>query len=538
MGSFGRVTDQVISALQRLLGDDAVSTASSHTEVYSRDMWPQTLIDRQFGKPNSYQADVVVWPSSVREVSGVVRIAAEHHVPLIPYGGGSGVCGGVTPIWGGITIDMKRMQSVVSVDSENLIADVEAGINGERFERELNHRGLTLGHFPSSIYCSTVGGWLATRAAGQLSNKYGKIEDRTVGLTIVTGTGDIVETDSAFRSGIGPNWTQAFLGSEGTLGVICSARLRVAPVATQRQFRGFHFSSVEQGTHAIRSLYQKGLCPAVVRLYDELDTALHKWGGSDKDAPLSLPTPLPSALPSFQSPTPKEAGDRLRNWGKKWANATKKQLSELVMGNPDSLQAIAEPLLRRIPGGKCLLIVGLEGANTRTQVESRLVFEELRRNGGSDLGEEPGEHWLKRRYSVSYKMSSTFRSGSFVDTMEVAATWDKLMHLYNDVRTAISRHAFTLAHFSHAYEEGCSIYFTFARNSGSHEEARAIYKQIWDDGLRATSLVGGTISHHHGVGLLKADYMRAEHRETMDVFRKLKHSLDPKGILNPGKLGL
>lgn len=539
MKSFGQLTDDTVETLQQLVGATHVSVDSGHRNTYSQDMWPRNLIDQQFSQPAQHQCDVIVWPENVREVSGIIRIAYEHNLPVIPYGGGSGVCGGVTPVFGGIVIDMKRMQNVISIDPENGVADVEAGLNGERFERELNRRGLTLGHFPSSIYCSTVGGWLATRAAGQLSNKYGKIEDRTIGMTVVTGTGAIITTDSTYRTGIGPNWTQAILGNEGTLGIICSARLRVSPLASLRQFRGFHFASVEEGTMAIRKVMQKGYRPAVVRLYDELDTAVHKFGGSSEKAPpLELPNPLPSALPTFVLPPETDTTEKIKKWGKKWINATKKQVTDLVLSRPDSLQSIAEPLLRRIPGGKCLMIVGLEGASTRTQVESRLVFDEFQRNGGEDLGEEPGEHWLKNRYSVSYKMSSTFRAGLFVDTMEVAATWDKLLDLYNEVRTAISQHAFVLAHFSHAYEEGCSIYFTFARKSTDHKSSISVYDQIWEDGLRATTKVGGTISHHHGIGLLKSAHMAGEHRETLDVFRNLKKSMDPKGILNPGKLGI
>ena len=182
------------------------------------------------------------------------------------------------PLFGGITIDTKRMQQLRSVRGDELICDVEAGLNGERFERELERRGYTFGHFPSSIYCSTVGGWLATRAAGQLSTKYGKVEDRVAGLTVVTGRGEVIETDGPNRALRGPNWTQLLVGSEGTLGIITSARLRVSPAPQLRVFRGFEVDDVAAGIEAIRRVLQKGLRPAVVRLYDELDTLMNSFG--------------------------------------------------------------------------------------------------------------------------------------------------------------------------------------------------------------------------------------------------------------------
>src|SRR5689334_947469 len=249
-------------------------------DTYARDMWPRLLIAYRDGIPAHHRPHAVVW----REHVAVVKLARSLGVPIVPYGGGSGVCGGAVPLFGGITIDTKRMQQLRSVRADELICDVEAGLSGERFERELARRGYTFGHFPSSIYCSTVGGWLATRAAGQLSTKYGKVEDRVAGLTVVTGRGEVIETDGPNRALRGPNWTQLLVGSEGTLGLITSARLRVSPAPQLRVFRGFEVPNVAAGVEAIRRVLQRGLRTAVVRLYDELDTFLNSMksgGGHD-----------------------------------------------------------------------------------------------------------------------------------------------------------------------------------------------------------------------------------------------------------------
>src|SRR5688500_13054538 len=268
--------DQLRRELLPILGERRISQRPSDLASYGRDMWPRTLIALAGGRATPpHLPHIVVWPESEREVAAVVRVARALGVPIIPYGGGSGVCGGTVPLLGGITIDMKRMSSLLAVDADDMVCDVEAGANGERFERELNTRGYTLGHFPSSIYCSTVGGWLACRAAGQMSTKYGKIEDRVAGLTFVSGRGDIIHTDGPARAERGPNWSQLVVGSEGTLGIITSARLRVSPTPELRLLRGFEAENVEHGVEMIRRVMQRGLRPAVVRLYDEVDTFIN-----------------------------------------------------------------------------------------------------------------------------------------------------------------------------------------------------------------------------------------------------------------------
>jgi len=449
------------------------------------------------------------------------------------------------PIQGGITIDMKRLQTIRSVSSAELVCDVEAGLNGERFERELARRGYTFGHFPSSIYCSTVGGWMATRAAGQLSTKYGKVEDRVVGLTVVTGRGEVVETDGPTRALRGPNWTQLICGSEGTLGIITSARLRVAPAPQLKVFRGYEIEDIPAGVEAIRRVVQKGLRPAVIRLYDELDTLINSMSHHDPNEPdphleppeLGVET---GALPAWPAVQREERGmvDRLIALAKGKAKINfRGGAMNLALGNSNTVNKLfgaVEKVARR----GCRLVIGLEGARIRTEVEAALTFAELEAAGAQDRGEDPGWAWLRHRYAVSYRMSPVFRDGAFVDTMEVAATWDRLADLYHSVRTAIGRHALVMAHFSHAYPDGCSIYFTFAAHAADTASAERLYDAIWRDGMEATTRVGATISHHHGVGLLKAPYMAGEHREAMAIFEAAKRSLDPDGILNPGKMGL
>jgi alkyldihydroxyacetonephosphate synthase len=508
--------DELIEELKRRF-PGRVSTTPPDRKAYARDLWPRGLIAASGGDAAPHPPDAVVWPSSTEEVAEIVKLAAQAGTPIVPFGAGSGVCGGTLPIHGGLVVDVKRMRKLVSLDAAAGAATFEAGIVGEHLEHELNRRGFTMGHFPSSIMCSTFGGWLAARSAGQFSTKYGKIEDMVRRLTFVDGRGQIHK----LTSGSSPDLVQWIVGSEGTLGIITEGTCTVHPRAEAQELRGWSFSRVAAGCEAIRRLLQRGIRPAVIRLYDELDSFLHR---SEKDdhAPADREGAGLDQLVSQLAPSTSQ-------WQKRAIAA--------ALARPSIINRVASALLPYAQSG-CLLIVGFEGERSLVDAEARAATVELERAGGRDLGPGPGRRWLAHRYSVSFRMSKVFDAGAFVDTMEVATSWDRLLDLYRAVREAISPLAFIMAHFSHAYADGCSIYFTFAARGSSRWDAEKKYDDIWRAGLAAAHQVGATISHHHGVGLSKAPFMPEEHGEAMGLYRALKDVLDPSNIMNPGKMGL
>ncbi len=512
-------THELIGELMRTM-PGRVSTTPPDRVAYARDLWPRGLITLAGGTPAAHPPDAVVWPQSTEEVVAIVRAAARTGTPIVPFGAGSGVCGGTLPIRGGVVVDLKRMRSIVELDAHAGAATVEAGIIGEHLEHELDRRGFTLGHFPSSIMCSTFGGWLAARSAGQFSTKYGKIEDMVRRLTFVDGRGDVHTVDA----GSAPDVAQWLVGSEGTLGIITRATVTVCPAPEARLYRGWAFPRVAAGCEAIRRLLQRNLRPACVRLYDELDSFLHR-GEKDRDHGV----PESSALEQYLS--------LLTPTGKSVIGEWKRRAIALALTRPELVNRLASTVLPYAQQG-CLLVVGFEGESNLTEAEARAATAELERAGGRDLGEGPGLRWLEHRYSVSFRMQKVFDAGAFVDTMEVATTWDKLLELYRAVREAVSPLAFIMAHFSHAYTDGCSIYFTFAARGANAADAEKKYDDIWRAGLAAVTRVGATISHHHGVGLSKAPFMPEEHGAAMELYRALKDVLDPYGIMNPGKMGL
>lgn len=517
-------TVELVEELTRAL-PGRVSTTPPDRVAYARDLWPRGLIAATDGNPAPHPPDAIVWPTSTDEVVAIVKAAARTATPIVPFGAGSGVCGGTLPIHGGLVVDLKRMRAIVDVDAKAGAATVEAGILGDHLEHELNRRGLTLGHFPSSIMCSTFGGWLAARSAGQFSTKYGKIEDMVRRLTFVDGRGEVHDVPA----GGAPDIAQWIVGSEGTLGIITRATVTVRPLPETRAYRGWAFPRVAAGCEAIRRLLQRNLRPACVRLYDELDSFLHR-GEKEHDEPhASLEAAPEAALESWLS--------MLRPSGKGVINEWKKRAMAAALTRPDLVNKLAAKVLPYAQSG-CLLIVGFEGDRGLCEAEARAATAELERAGGRDLGEGPGQRWLDHRYSVSFRMSKVFDAGAFVDTMEVATSWDKLLELYRAVREAVGPLAFIMAHFSHAYADGCSIYFTFAARGASPADAVKKYDAIWRAGLGAVTSVGATISHHHGVGLSKAPFMPDEHGTSMSIYHALKDVLDPGGIMNPGKMGL
>jgi alkyldihydroxyacetonephosphate synthase len=246
----------------------AVSTAAAEIGEASRDWWPLAMIwalDNQV----TARASVIVQPHSTEEVAAVLRICNEARVPVTAAAGRSGVCGASVPVFGGVLLDLTALAGIVSVDKTSMLVDVKPGTFGDVFEDELRaEHGVTCGHWPQSMALSTVGGWLACRGAGQLSTRYGKIEDIVVGLDVVLADGTVITTGGVPRAAVGPDLTQLFVGSEGTLGIIVGSRLRLHALPAAEIRAAFAFTSFTAGLDAMRRIIQRGATPAVLRLYD------------------------------------------------------------------------------------------------------------------------------------------------------------------------------------------------------------------------------------------------------------------------------
>jgi alkyldihydroxyacetonephosphate synthase len=481
--------------------------------AYSRDLWPRHHLAVSDGRIAEHKPGVIVWPSSTDEVAEVVRFCAREGVPLVPFGAGSGVCGGILPDPRAVVLDLKRMSRVRALDTSAPSIEIEAGALGIRLEEDLEARGLTLGHFPSSILCSTVGGWVAARSAGQCSGLYGKIEDMVASLECVVGEGEVVRFH---RRTHGPDLTPLMIGSEGILGVVTAATLRLHPAPAARVFGAFSFPSVEAGWEAMRDMFQSGLRPAVARLYDVFDSFIARMGKvrrhKGEDSTSGRPTARADRGPGLGA-----------------------AVLRTLLRAPSALNTIIDAAPAKLLGGATLVII-FEGPEAFGREDLSRAASIAHKHGARDLGEAPARSWLAHRYSVSYRQAPIFMSGSFSDTMEVAAPWSRLGELYRAVREALGRHVFVMAHLSHAYPDGCSIYFTFAGSAPTPSAMEATYDTTWRAALDAAIHAGGTLSHHHGVGRSKAPRLGAELGRGVDVVRAVGGALDPRHIMNPGNL--
>ncbi len=485
-----------LTSLSSLIG---LSTALTDRLAVARDLWPRGTLHVAGGRLPALPA-AVASPENEAQLAVLMAWAERHGVPLIPYGAGSGVCGAAAGRPDAITVDLKRLRHIGPIDVENQTVRVQAGVIGQHLEDWLEQRGWATRHSPSSIWCSTVGGWAASRSAGQFSSKYGKFEDMVAAMRVVSPSGSFGTGTWSEGEDLGP-W---LLGTEGALGIITELSVRIVPMPECRRLRGYRFADVPSAWEAMRTLLQSELHPSVVRLYDPVDTRL---AGKD-------------------TVHHKESS---RFW-KDLRQRASELLPQQALALPLSLPRLLNRLADSVASG-CVLIAGWEGAPESTSILATHGHRIIQEKGGIDLGPEPGEHWYRARHEVSYKLAPIFIGGGFADTMEVACLWKDLPLLYSRVRQAIGRHAVVMAHFSHAYREGCSIYFTFAGVGDV-----AIYDALWKDALDAADSVGATVAHHHGVGQLKQQAAGRELAGLAPMYQEIKKRLDPSGIMNPGRI--
>lgn len=457
--------DEVLARLRAACAD--VRTDAAQVAEASRDWWPLAMVWATEGRVGQV-AGAIARPTRVEEVAAVLRTCNEARIPVTPAAGRSSVVGGTVPVHGGVLLDLTGLSGIEEVDETSGIVTVLAGTFGDAFEDELQARhGLTVGHWPQSMALSTVGGWLACRGAGQLSNRYGKIEDIVLGLEVVLADGTVLRTGGQPRQAVGPDLTHLFVGAEGTLGVITRAWLQAWPTPQHRASGAWSFPTFSAALDAMRRIIQRGAPAAVLRLYDGIESQ--------------------------------------RTFG---VELTDNVLLAYDEGDPTMV-------------GATMAVVDAECAAAR-RLDDDLV-----------------ERWFGHRNDVA-ALEGLISKGYVVDTMEISAPWSALDAIYEAATEALRSLPGTLAasaHQSHSYLTGACLYFTFAAQVEPDARER-YYVDAWDAGTRAVLANGGSLSHHHAVGLNRARFMPEALGSGLDVLASLKAALDPNGICNPGKLGL
>ena len=490
-----RLAQGDLDRLKEIFGEEGFSTDNSVRLVHALGKSYLDLLRIRQGRVEA-APDAVVFPEKEEQIQALLQLASERGWAIVPFGGGTSVVGGVEPQsdhGAVLTLNLQRLNRVLDIDRASNTARLQSGILGPELERELNDSGFTLGHFPQSFEYSTLGGWIATRSAGQNSTKYGKIEQMVVSLRIITPT-SILDLPEVPADAVGPSLLQCLIGSEGTLGIITQAVVRIHPIPQDRAFAAYLFPDFSTGITAVRAMLQADLRPAVLRLADPEETAVA----------LML-----SKTPSLS------IKERLGQW--------------YVRFRGFDLEHSA------------LLILIFEGSRNLVSATKREAHQYAR--DGLSLGGLPARKWMKERFRHPYLRDDLLDRSVMIDTLETAAPWEKLPQLYNAVRRALSESllgtapgALVFTHLSHAYPDGASLYFTFMAQQQAGKELEQ-WQLVKEAATTAILEYGGALSHHHGIGSMHKAWMESYlGKEGMSLLTNLKNKVDPNNIMNPGKL--
>ncbi|HEY0844879.1 MAG TPA: FAD-binding oxidoreductase [Noviherbaspirillum sp.] len=440
--------------------------------------------------------DGVAFPESSDQVRTLLDYAARHDVTLIPYGGGTSVVGHLTAPEGDrpvLTVNMSRLSRLIDFDSEARLATFGAGIAGPDLEAQLRARGYTLGHFPQSFEYSTLGGWVVTRSSGQQSLRYGRIEQLFAGGRVETPTGTLCIKPFP-ASAAGTDLREIVLGSEGRIGILTEATVRIAPLPAKESFHAVFFPGWAAAEDAIRAMAQAKLPLSMLRLSNPTET-----------------------------------------------------LTTLTLAGHKRLIGLLERYLgwRGCGQDKCIVLIGvteLEGIRSAALDDALRI---ARARGGVHVGQSIGSKWKANRFRGVYLRNTLWRHGYAVDTVETAVDWPKVTRMMTRVEQAATEalrqeneNLHTYTHLSHVYAQGASVYSTFVyRLTGDYQRDLARWRRLKAAVSEAIVAVGGTISHQHGVGTDHAPYLAAEKGASgIDAIRSIYRHFDPLGIMNPGKV--
>lgn len=441
-----------------------------------------------------FAPDAVLYPASDAEVDELLAICQDERIAVVPFGGGTSVVAGVDAFredFGScVCISLARLDQILDIDEESLTATVQAGVFGPDLEKQLQAKGFTLGHFPQSFEFSTVGGWVATRSAGQQSTGYGRIDENVFGLRASTPSGPIT-LRSTPATAAGPNPRQLIVGSEGTLGIITQATLRIKrlPVATLPD--AWFFPDFHSGATALREIEQSGVRPDIARLSD--------------------------------------------------LNETEFGLAQL--GSDIQRKGLLTYLRARGVTTPCMLVLRYDGRKSDARSRRAAGRAIARKHKGVTMGGTPETAWEKHRFSTPYLRDQLMTEGVMVETMETAAPWSRIESLHDTIKQEIEKSladrgtpALVLCHISHLYTAGCSLYYTvFAKQQEGQEMEQ--WKAVKTAAGNAMVNNGGTITHHHATGADHAPWLPQETGELwLRMLRAAKAEADPEGIMNPGKL--
>jgi alkyldihydroxyacetonephosphate synthase len=442
--------------------------------------------------------DGVAYPTDEAQVRQLLEYAHSVGLRLIPYGGGSSVVGHVNVLPGDapvLTVDMGRMSRLLRLDEVSHLATFGAGVFGPDLEAQLRARGFTLGHYPQSFELSSLGGWIVTRSNGQQSLGYGRIEAMFAGGRLEAPAGTLVLPPFP-ASAAGPDLREVVLGSEGRLGILTEATVRIRAVPEVEEFRAVFFPNFEDGQAAVREMMQARLPLSMLRISTAIET----------------------------------------------------ETTLAMAGHTDLIRWLKRVLaLRGIGDERCMLILGITGGRSSVQFGRDEALAMARRHRGVHVGTIFGKEWRKSRFRNPYLRNSLWEAGYALDTLETATQWSNISHMVEVIEAAlrpglqdIGEKVLVFSHLSHTYPWGSNVYTTYLYRipaNGDPDETLRRWQVLKGAASRAIIAAGGTITHQHGIGIDHQPYLPGEKGSLgMGALHDLCGRFDPGGLMNPGKL--
>lgn len=466
--------NMIQSELEDAVGRDNVSQRQVDKLTYAVDYFWLSRMWVERGK-TPIEADWIVYPGSAQEVSAILKIANYYKIPVTTWGGGAGSQGGALAVEGGIILDTKRMNKVIDFDTESYTVTAETGIIQQNLEWYANEKGYSLMHYPSSIGCSTLGGFLAHRGTGVLSTKYGNIDDLCLSMEIVLPNGDIMNTLPVPKHSSGPDLKSLFTGSEGTYGVITKATMKIFEIPEVRRFQAYMFHSLTDGIKAGREIMKK-IKPSVIRLFDEAET---------------------------------------------------QKLIKRVMG----INKSGVYMVFGIEGDKAIVDV-------EEKIIHNICMETAYEALGPELGERWWKQRYDFFYPPHMfdlpQMFGTMDTIATYDKIE-KVYWAMKQAIEENYPQAqfIAHFSHWFDWGCMVYDR-----FIIEEAPKDPSEALKLHNEIWNTGVRVALANGGVLNDHHGVGIKLSRLMKEQYGPAMQVLTGIKRMLDSNGIMNPYKLGI
>jgi len=463
--------------LEDIVGTENVSNDLVDLDVVSTDVCAISRFWIDKGQ-EPVKPDYIVYPKNTEQVSKVIKLAKNHKIPITPRGGGAGDTCGSLAIYGGIILNMSKMDKIIKIDENNLTVEVEAGILQCDLEEGLNKKGYTLNFFPASLYCSSLGGFLVNRGSGTLSSKYGKIDNLVVSMEAVLPNGNIIRTASLPDHSSGPDMNRLFLGSEGTLGIITKATLKMFYIPEERRFNAFLFDNLEDAINSGRKLMINRVGASVIRVYDEKDTAV---------------------------------------------------MVKKVLG----IDKIGNYMIVGFDGFR-------EMVDVQEKIAFKIIKEAGGKDIGREAGNNWWENRFKFYYPPFNLESETVLHG-VIDTVATFENIIKIYYEQKkEVESNFKEWDITyFGHFSHWYEYGAILYPTFIvkKLPKDIDGLLKLNHEIWKLCIKIALKNGGTVNEHHGIGLRLGRYLKDMYGDGFKMLQDIKNAIDPYNIMNPGKMG-